>query len=131
MRFLVSILRVFSYGYHILLGLLLLGVGAVGKFSEAHTSFSTPVLPGEGDTQVSYALAFGLTALGTVALSVLANFRPPFILWTLAAVVLFFRGFFWAPYYFSDMEDFKFTLWLFGGAVLAFIGTLPAVEKRR
>lgn len=131
MRFLVSILRVFSYGYHTLLGLFLLGIGLVGKFSASHTAFSTPALPGEGDEQITYAIGLGLIALVTVALAVLAKFRPPFILWTLAAVVLFFRGFFWEPYYYSDAEEFKFALYLFAGAVVAFLGSLPSPEKKR
>lgn len=131
MRFLVSILRVFSYGYHTLLGLFLLGIGLVAKFSASHTTFSTPALPGEGDEQITYAIVLGLVALGTVALAVLKNFRPPFILWALAAVVLFIRGFFWEPYYYSDMDEFKFTLYLLGGAVLAFLGSLPSLDKKR
>lgn len=131
MRFLVLILRVFSYGYHILLGLFLLGIGLVGKFSATHTAFSTPALPGEGDEQITYAIGLGLVALVTVALAVLAKFRPAFILWTLAAVVLFFHGFFWEPYYYSDADEFKFVLYLFAGAVVAFLGSLPSLEKKR
>jgi len=130
-RFLVSILRVFSYGYHTLLGLFFLGLGLVGKFSASHTAFSTPALPGEGDDQITYAIALGLVALGTIAIALLAKFRPPFILWALAAVILFFRGFFWEPYYYNDVEEFKFTLYLFAGAVVAFLGALPSLEKKR
>ena len=131
MRFLVSILRVFSYGYHTLLGLFLLGVGLVGKFSAAHTTFQAPALPGEGDEQITYAIGMGLIALLTVGLAVIASFRPPFILWTLAAVILFFRGFFWEPYYYSNLEEFKLTLYLFAGAVVAFLSALPSLEKKR
>jgi len=130
-RFLVSILRVFSYGYHILLGLFLLGIGVVAKFSAGHTAFYTPALPGEGDTQVTYAIGFGLAALVTVGLAVLANFRPPFILWTLIAAMLIFYGFFWSPYTYGDAEEFKTVLWLFGGAVVAFLAMLPSAEKKR
>lgn len=131
MRFLVLILRVFSYGYHILLGMFLLGIGLVGKFSASHTTFSTPALPGEGDEQITYAIGLGLIALVTVALAVLAKFRPAFVVWTLVAVVLFFRGFFWQPYYYAGAEEFKFTLWLFAGAVVAFLGSLPSLDKKR
>lgn len=130
MRFLVSILRLFSYGYHILLGLFLLGVGLVGKFSADHTTFHTPALPGDGDEQITYAIGMGLIALLTVGLAVIAKFRPPFILWTLIAAILFFRGFFWEPYYYSNMEEFKWALYLFVGAVVAFLSSLPSLEKK-
>ena len=131
MRFLVLILRVFSYGYHTLLGLFLLGIGLVGKFSASHTTFSTPALPGEGDEQITYAIGLGVVALVTVALAIFAKFRPAFILWTLAAVVLLIRGFFWEPYYYSDVEEFKTTLWVLCGGVLAFLGSLPSLDKKR
>ncbi|MEP7362584.1 MAG: hypothetical protein ABI972_04960 [Acidobacteriota bacterium] len=131
MRFLVLILRVFSYGYHTLLGLFLLGIGLVAKFSASHTAFSTPALPGEGDEQIMYAIALGAIALGSVAVAIFAKFRPLFILWTLAAVILFVRGFFWEPYNYSDAEEFKFTLYVLAGAVVAFLGSLPSLDKKR
>ena len=131
MRFLVMILRVFSYGYHTLLGLFLLAIGLVAKFSASHTAFSTPALPGEGDGQITYAIGLGVVALGTVALAIFAKFRPAFILWALAAVVLVIRGFLWEPYYYSDVEEFKSTLYVLCGAILAFLGALPSLDKKR
>lgn len=131
MRFLVLILRVFSYGYHTLLGLFLLGIGLVAKFSATHTAFSTPALPGEGDEQITYAICLGAVALLTLALALFSRIRPPYILWTLVAAVLFFRGFFWEPFYYSDADEFRLTLYLFAGAILAFLGALPSPEKKR
>ena len=130
MRFLVLILRVLSYGYHTLLGLFLLGIGVVGKMSPA-TAFYTPALPGEAGSQPLWAIGLGLIALLTVALSALKDFRPPFVLWALAAAVLMFRGFFWGDYTYSDWDDFKWILYFFGGSIVAFIGAaLSAGDKR-
>lgn len=130
MRFLVLILRVLSYGYHTLLGLFLLGIGVVGKMSPS-TSFYTPALPGEAESQPIWAIGLGLIALLTVALSALKDFRPPFVLWTLAAVVLMYRGFFWGDYTYADVDEFKTVLYLFGGSVLAFIGAALSTGDKR
>ncbi|MCC6292234.1 MAG: hypothetical protein IT164_06275 [Bryobacterales bacterium] len=130
MRFLVMILRVFSYGYHTLLGLFLVGIGLVGKLSASHTSFSTLALPGEGASQVTYALGLGLAALVTVALALFKNCRPPFVVWTMIAAILIFRGFFWSSYSFEGGEDFESALCLFGGSILAFLGAALSTKAR-
>ena len=111
MRLVAFLLRVFSYLFHLVLSLFLLGIGLVGKLSSATASFYTPLLPGDAADQAFYAICLGLTGLVSVVLAASGKFRPLLVLWALAVVVLYFRGFFWGAYTYSGEDEFKSVLW--------------------
>jgi hypothetical protein len=123
------LMRLFSYVYHLVLCLFLLGLGIVGWMSRSAT-FSAPWLAWEGD-HITLLLGAGAIGILSVILAVSGKFRPLFVLWTLAVVVMMFRGFFSGPYVYEGMDEFKTTLWMFAGAIMAFLATLTGPRKSR
>jgi hypothetical protein len=121
------LMRLFSYLYHLGLCLFLLGLGIVGWMSRS-ASFSAPWLAWEGD-HIKLLLGAGIAGLLSLYLAVSGKFRPLFMFWTLIVVIMMFRGFFSGAYTYDGMEEFKTTLWIFGGAVLAFLASLTGRRK--
>jgi hypothetical protein len=123
------LMRLFSYMYHLVLSLFLLGLGLVGWMSSSAT-LSAPWLAWEGD-HVKLLVSAGIVGLLSLILAVTGKFRLLFVLWTLAVVIMMFRGFFSGPYTYDGMEEFKTTLWMFAGAVVAFLASLTGRRKTR
>jgi hypothetical protein len=123
------LMRLFSYLYHLVLCLFLLGLGIVGWMSRP-ASFSAPWLAWEGD-HVKLLLGAGIAGLISLILAVTGRFRALFVLWTIVVVIMMFRGFFSGPYTYSGMEEFKTTLWMFAGAVVAFLASLTGWRESR
>jgi len=121
----------FSYVFHLVLSVFLLGIGLIGKMSTGTASFYTPLLPGDTDRQAGYAVWLGLAGLISVLLAMTGRFRPLLVVWAFAAMVLYFRGFFWGTYTYSGRDEFESALWYFGGTVLAFIGSLCWPKKAK
>ena len=121
------LMRLFSYVYHLVLCLFLLGLGIVGWMSQS-ASFSAPWLAWEGD-HVKLLLGAGSIGLLSVILAVTGKFRLLFVLWALVVVIMMFRGFFSGPYVYEGVEEFKTTLWMFAGALVAFLASLTGRRK--
>lgn len=130
MRVIAFLLRVFSYLFHFVLSVFLLGIGLIGKMSSETASFYTPLLPGDSGDQAGYAVWLGLAGLVSVILAATGRFRPLLVVWACAVVVLCFRGLFWGTYTYQGRDPFESALWFFGGTVLAFIGSLCYPKKR-
>ena len=128
MKALGALLRIFSYLFHLILCLFLGGVGLIAYLTPA-AAFRTPLLPWEGD-QLACALMCG-AAVGLISLvlAVTGKFRLLFILWTLAVVIMMFRGFYLGAYTFDGVGEFKQSLWIFGASVLAFLGSLTRPKR--
>jgi hypothetical protein len=124
---LAKTLRFFSYIYHVPLSLFLFGLGLVGWMSPS-AALRVPWFAWEGD-HAKVLMAGGAFGLFAVLLAITGKCRPLFALWTLAVVVMFVRGFFWGPYAYSGADEFKQVLWLFAGAVLAFLASLTGLRK--
>jgi hypothetical protein len=120
---------VYSYLFHLLLCLFLLGMTVVAMMSTA--IFSLDVLPWKGDELERWLLWGSLAGLVSVILAITGTFRFFFPVWALIVVVMLIRGYLIQPYSFGGTEPFYQTLWLIGGALLAFFGSLTVFGSRK
>jgi hypothetical protein len=123
------ILRVYSYFYHLILCLFLLGLSIVAMSSS--TVLKMPMLPWSGSELMSWLTWGSLLGLISIALAVTGIFRFLFPLWALAVLVLMVQGYFLKSYTFDGKSEFYMTLWLVGGALLAFLASLTLLGFRR
>ena len=126
---LLWLLRVYGYCFHLILGLLLAGMGTMALTS-GH-GLTLGMLPWQGAPLTRMALLLGLAGVICVALSVTGLARWLFPLWTLFALILMLRGYFLSSYTFSGAGEFKFAVWLTIGAFVAFLGSLSLFGRRR
>lgn len=123
-----TIMRIFSYVYHLALGLILLVIGAIALFSSQET-LQMPVLPWR-DPELTYWLFFGsLAGLASLALAITGKFRLLFRLWTVAVFGLMVYGFFISSYHLGRTATNAMLLTL--GALIAMIGSWTRVKRKR
>jgi hypothetical protein len=125
-----TILRLYSYLYHVVLSLLLLGISGIAIASDVHT-LNLPMLPWKGDELIHWVFYGSMAGLISIVLAVTGIFRYLFPIWTLIVFVLMVRGFLISPYTFTGIDQFYLILGLIAGALLAFIGSLTPFRKKR
>ena len=126
---LLWLLRVYAYVFHLVLGLLLAGMGIMALSS--NTSLTLGMLPWEGPSLTRAALLLGVAGVVCVALAVTGLARWLFPLWSLFALILMLRGFFLSSYTFAGAADFKSAVWLTVGAFVAFLASLSLFGRPR
>ena len=114
------LMRAFSYLFHALLALFLLGIALIALSSKQPLQLE--MLPWQGQTLTWWVLGGALLGLLSVILAVFRKSRLLFFLWSLAVLFLMARGFFLSHYYFAHPDDLHRALYLTGGALLAVIG---------
>lgn len=123
-----AIVRAFSYLYHAILALFLIGVSAVA-LATAPQSLHLEMLPWTGST-LTYVVFFGaLFGLLTVVLAILGRLRPLFFLWSLVVTVLMIKGFFFSGYRFEP-GNVRTANYLVVGSLLALIGATSQMMRR-
>ena len=122
------ILRTYTYLFHLLLSLFLIGLAIVTLAGGKH-NLQLGMLPWEGAALTYWILGLGLCGLACVAAAVMGRFRILLPVWALAALVLMLRGFFLSPYTFPDADQFHAALWLTGGALLAFLCSWSVLRR--
>jgi hypothetical protein len=115
-----ALVRVFSYLYHGLLTLFLLGISIIALSSGQPLQLE--MLPWQGAALTWWLLSAALLGLLSVILAICRKWRPLFFLWSLAVLVLMFRGFFLSHYYFAGPAEFHGALYLTAGALIAAFG---------
>jgi len=130
-----AVFRAFSYLFHAVLALFLLGVSAVA-LGFSPQSLHLEMLPWTGST-LAYAVLFGaIFGLVTILLAIAGRLRFLFFLYALAVLILMVRGYFFSGYRFSP-GDVKLPMYLIAGALISLIGAWlqmmrsPAGVKRR
>jgi hypothetical protein len=119
---------VYSYLYHFALALFLLGLSSIALLSS--NTLKMPMLPWTG-TELTWWLLWGsVIGIVSVVLAVTGIFRYLFPLWSLIVLVLMVRGYLIQPYTFAGQDAFESTLWLLGGALLAFFASLTLFRIR-
>ncbi len=120
MRIVDAVMRYYSLLFHFLLALFMLAVAVVSWASGGHR-LRVWVLPWEGET-LSYSL-LGLALAGLLILWLAVKRTLPilFLLWSLAVLAAFLRGFFLSPYHFRTAQLWV-ALILSGAALLAAVG---------
>ncbi len=126
---LLWLLRVYAYGFHLVLGLLLAGMGIMA-LSSGH-GLTLGMLPWQGAPLTRAALMLGVGAIICVALAVSGLARWVFPLWALFGLYMLLRGFFLSTYTFAGAGEFKFAVWLTIGAFVALVGSFSLFGRRR
>jgi hypothetical protein len=124
-----KLLRVYSYLFHLVLCLFLLGMTIVAMTSTA--AFRLDVLPWRGDELEQWLLWGSLAGLLSVILAITGIFKYFFPVWALIVVVMMIRGYLLQPYSFGGKDPFYQTLWLIGAALLAFLASMTVFGSRK
>lgn len=123
------ILRVYSYLYHLVLCLFLLGLAIVALISS--NTLRLPMLPWSGGELTQWLLWGSLVGLISLLLAITGKFRFLFPIWALVVLFLMTQGYLLKPYSFEGTSTFYSVLVLIAGALLAFLGSLTLFRSRR
>jgi len=123
-----TLLRLYSYLYHLVLALVLFGISGVAIASDVHT-LNLAMFPWKGDELIHWVFYGSIAGLTTIALAVTGVFRYLFPVWTLIVLVMMTRGFLILPYTFSGKDEFHAVLWLIAGAFAAFLCSLTLFKR--
>ena len=123
------IMRIFSYLYHLALGIFLCAVGLIAIFG-GRAGLSLEMLPWQDPTLKYVVLGGGLLALISLALVLWRNSRILFRLWTVVVFVLLGYGYFLTQFRFMDSGQFRNAVLLTLGALIAMFGAWTKVRKR-
>ena len=115
-----ALMRFFSYIFHGLLTLFLLGVSLVALATGQLLRFE--MLPWEGRKLTWWLLAMALAGLASVVLAIWGKWRPLFFLWSLGVLAMMVRGYFFGHYRFAGPPEFHRALYLTAGAIIAVFG---------
>ncbi len=131
MKVIGAILRVFTYLYHLILGLLLTALGSLTLASGVHNLRLT-MLPWTGSQLTWWVFWMGVVGLLATILAITGVFRYLFPLWCLFVVIMMIRGYFFTgPYVFSSRGQFYNIVWLTAGAIVAFVTSLTLLRPAR
>lgn len=127
-----TLLRLYSYLYHAILCLFLLGLSIVATVSDQHT-LRLEMLPWTGEELTRWILWGSIAGLIALMLAITRTFKYLFPFWTLLVAIMMVRGFLLTPYSFHGKEQFYWILALIAGAIVAFLGSLTLFKagKRR
>ena len=125
-----TLLRLYSYLYHFVLALILLGISGVALASNVHT-LNLAMFPWKGDELIRWLFFGSIAGLITLALAVTGIFRFLFPIWTLVVFVMMVRGFLISPYAFTGKDEFYTVLAVIAGAFVAFLSSLTLFRSKR
>ncbi len=125
-----TILHIYSYLFHFLLAMFLLGLALVAKLSGA-PNFKLAMLPGSDAKLVSYLLYVNLAALIALFLAIKGRLRFLYALYGMAVFFLTVRGIFFSTYKFKGEDAFKEALWFMLAAFIAMLGSLSQMRTRK
>lgn len=123
------VLRLYSYLYHLLLCLFLVGISSVAIMS--HGELNLEMLPWKGYTLLHWVFFGSIVGLISIFLAITGIFRFLFPLWTLVVLALMVRGYILTSYTFEGKDPFYFTLAIIFGALIAFLASLTLLRKSR
>ena len=126
---LLFLLRVFAYGFHLILALFLTGMGIVALSSASNLTLG--MLPWQGAALTRAILMLGIAGIICVGLAVTGIARWVLPFWALFALYMMLRGFFISTYTFSTAGEFRSAVLLAIGAFAAFLGSLSLFGRRR
>jgi hypothetical protein len=123
------LLRVFSYFFNLILCLFVLGVALIAKAS--HTVPKLGMLPFDDDGMIRGSLTLAIIGIVCTLLAATGIFKYLYPIWTFVVLFLMVKGFIFSHYTFASQDGFKGALWLILGAVVAFLGGLSVLTKKR
>ncbi len=133
-----TVMRIFSFAFHILLGLVMMAVSFVAWASGQHT-LQVPILPWTGET-LTYCLFFsGLAGILVTALAVKRVIPVLFLVWSLVVLAMLVRGYFLSGFNFgyatysmgSALKQLLLStaFWMVVAALVAVIGSIMQVRR--
>jgi hypothetical protein len=124
-----ALLRVHAYIFEGLLAAFFLAIAILALSSD--TPLNLGFLPWKGDALPRWLVGSCLFGLVSLVLALAGKLRVLFFLWSLAVMVMLFRGFFLSPYSFTGPVNFKGAVYLTLAALFAAIGAWPSTRRRR
>src|SRR6185369_14268724 len=100
-----TLLRLYSYLYHLVLALVLFAISGVAITSDVHT-LNLPMFPWKGDELIHYIFYGSIFGLVAIALAMTGVFRYLFPIWSLIVLGMMVRGFLILPYVFTGKDEF-------------------------
>lgn len=129
MKFVGFLLRMFSYFFHLLSSVFLLGIASIALLN--HQSLNLRMLPfGEGKL-VAGAFVLGLFGLTATLLAFTKLFRYLFPLWAAGTVYSLVRGYFFSSYSFGSHEEVRWAMFYIAASVVALTGALWTLKPKR
>jgi hypothetical protein len=138
LRALGVLFRIYSYLYHLMLALFLLGIAVVTIVThlQAHpheggaTNLNLGMLPWKGHTLVHWLLGASLFGLLSIVLAWMGKLRFLFLLYSVAVFGMMVRGYFVGSYVFSGKDEFRMAIWLTVGALVAVVGAWSQSRRK-
>lgn len=122
-----ALMRLFSYAFHALLALFLLGLALVALSS--HQTLQLGMLPWQGPSLTYWLLGAALVGLILVFLAIGRRVRWLYFFWTVAVLLVLARGYFFTGYYFRELPAFHSALYLTAGALIGVFGAWFQVRR--
>lgn len=130
MDILGAVLRLYGYLYEFVLSLFLFLIALIVLIG-GKNDLRLGMLPWEGAALTYWVFGLGLTGLIVTTLAAIGKWRFAFPLWCLFVVIMMGRGYFLSSFYYSGgADEFRDAVWLFAGAVAAFLISLTLLRKR-
>ncbi len=124
MRYIWFVLRGYSFVFEAVLSAMALAFGIFLHLIPPST-VNLGWLPWTGTTLAAMLVGLGILGLLSVLLAATGTFRLLHFLFAVAAAVILIRGLFLGSWSFHGMDDFKQSIYLCVGAVVAALGSLP------
>ena len=129
MAFVGWVLRVFSYLYHLLFALMLLGLSVVAYATGKHT-LRLEMTPWSGETLTRWLLGSALIGLLAILFALRSRARALFLLYAAFVAVMVVRGYFVQNYRFAGPDELRFASCLALGAILAVAGAWSVFRRK-
>jgi hypothetical protein len=123
-----ALFRIYSYLYHLILALFLLGIAGVAILSNSKLNLG--MLPWKGDALIHWLLVAALVGLLSILLAWMGKLRFLFLLYSLAVFIMMVRGYFLGGYSFTGKDEFQMVICLTVGALVAIIGAWSQFRRR-
>lgn len=123
------LLRAYSYVFHLILSLFLIGAALLSAPGEQLRLLG--LLPFHASYIVRSLLLLGAAGLVSTFLAISGIFRYLFPVWATVVLVLTIRGIFFSSYAFPDRHVFADALWFALAALGAFFGGIWVLKPRR
>jgi hypothetical protein len=122
-------MRIFSYLYHLVLGLFLFVVGSIALFG-SNLTLQMDMLPWEDPTLTYLLFAGSILGLASLFLAVRGKTRILFRVWTVVVFGFMAYGYFFTTLGFHSPDHFRNALLLTLGALVAVIGSWAKTVRR-
>lgn len=130
MTFMRLLLTAYANAFHLMVTGFLGGIGALAWLSGT-TSVKLEFLPWTGEELIKWLLLMGACGLVACLLHVTGKFPYLLMLTSLALAILLFRGLFWLPFQFENIDQFYWAAALVVGAFGAFLSSLAILRRKK